>query len=138
MQQLDSFLFQLCLGSSSCCMTQLEPSFNCQTDGLTFDRWSKLHAPLRKVPKSPRLHHCASQLVLIFKSGPLHAARRHFGIVCLKDIVLSVLLFILQLCKPKLCYHTDFRQKRLRLAALPTSRMFSSLFSNCTDMKCII
>lgn len=141
LQQLDSFLFQLCLGSSSCCTTQLEPSFNCQTDGRTFDRWSTLHAPLSdwKVPRSPSLHHCASQFVVIFKSGPLHAARRlHFGIVCLKDIVLSVLLFILQLCKPKLCYHTDFRQKRLRLATLPTTRMISSLFSNCTDMKCII
>lgn len=43
MQHLDTFpfsailLWMVCLGLLSCCITQFEPSFSCQIDGLTFD-----------------------------------------------------------------------------------------------------
>lgn len=55
LQQLDSFLFQLCLWSSSCCMTQLEPSFNCQTDGPHF----MLHSVIERCPD----HHASTTVL---------------------------------------------------------------------------
>ena len=64
---------QVCFRSLSFCMTQLQPSFSCQTAfSLTFLNkisWMKRSSPgaqvlcLQNKPRSSLVHHCVSQLV---------------------------------------------------------------------------
>lgn len=76
LQHLKSFLFNhsvgdllLCSRSLSCCMTQFQQSFICQTEGLTFyftTLWYTEELMVDSLnankPKSLALHHRASQL----------------------------------------------------------------------------
>ena len=66
----------------------------------------------------------APNMVLCTLTGHLH-----FGLICPKDILLKVFRFVqMQLCKPKLCCHVLFGEKRLSPAALPNKPYSLSLF----------
>ena len=118
LQHLDSFLFQtFCCRSAAVfgiivlLMSQFQPSFSCRTDGLTSDSRILWYPEEFKVdckilclqnkPKSSALHHRNEVFVLIccvcFSPNVLlciTTKHLHFGLVCPKDIVPKVLLFV--------------------------------------------
>jgi len=75
----------------------------------------------------------APNMVLCTLTGHLH-----FGLICPKDILLKVFRFVqMQLCKPKLCCHVLFGEKRpsyvfnLFLILLSSTLRFSMMIEAC-------
>ncbi len=170
LQNLDSFLFSrsvvdllVCLGSLSCCMTQLWPNFSCQTDALTFDsgilwdteefmRLNDCEVPrscgYKTCPKSSALHQhvwllvwvvCADMLVRFSPNVLLciMAKHLHSGLICSKVIEDSWFVQM-QLCKPKTCCHAFLDRRSFPLTSLPKHAILVPYFSTCTVMNFII
>jgi len=115
-------------------MTQFQPSFSCQTDGLTFD--CRILQYTEEVVVDSVNTRCsgsvaAGQAQIISPPPPCLTVSMKWlcwyavsnminclnsGLVCSKNIVPGVLWFVqMQLCKPKLCCHVLFKEKKLSL-----------------------
>ena len=112
-------------------MNHFQPSFSCQTDGLTLDSrilWNTgkfIVAMTAKCPgpvitKQAQIINLSSQCLTAgmrcfcwYAGFGFFAKHLHFGLFCPNNIVPGVLWFVqMQLCKLKLCCHVLFLERK--------------------------